>query len=103
MKCKCECGQITSINKTNDFLRGFIKGEPKVFIWGHNNRKPPKTVETIVCDLLPSPPPVELTKPTTLRMRKWRSNVENAKKESARNCNRSDIRSEERRLGKYER
>lgn len=37
--CQCGCGRSTSINKTNDVQRGFVKGVPKKFIRGHQGAK----------------------------------------------------------------
>lgn len=37
--CQCGCDRQTSINKTNDVQRGFVKGTPKRFIQGHQGVK----------------------------------------------------------------
>lgn len=37
--CKCGCGQKTSIAKRNRKDRGWIKGQPIPYVWGHNPTK----------------------------------------------------------------
>ena len=37
--CQCGCGQKTAICQVNYPKRGFVKGEPKAFIHGHNTLK----------------------------------------------------------------
>lgn len=38
--CDCGCGQPAPIAPRNNKKRGWIKGEPIRFIWGHGRRKP---------------------------------------------------------------
>jgi hypothetical protein len=38
--CECECGQRTQIAKRNRPEKGWIKGQPKRFVHGHNRRHP---------------------------------------------------------------
>jgi hypothetical protein len=38
--CECGCGQQTARHKSNDTKRGYVKGEPKRFIRGHNANRP---------------------------------------------------------------
>jgi hypothetical protein len=37
--CECGCGQKTEVTPWSDRNRGFVKGEPKRFVRGHNGRK----------------------------------------------------------------
>lgn len=34
--CQCGCGEKTSLSKQNETSRGYVKGQPKKFICGHN-------------------------------------------------------------------
>ena len=43
--CDCGCGEPAPIAPRNNKRRGWIKGEPIRFIWGHGRRKPAKEVE----------------------------------------------------------
>ena len=36
--CKCNCGKKTSIAKSNDYRRGWVKGQPVHYIVGHVER-----------------------------------------------------------------
>src|ERR1700678_1284389 len=38
--CECGCGQQTSIAKRSRSDRGWIKGQPVPFVWGHNPTVP---------------------------------------------------------------
>lgn len=38
--CHCGCGQQTTIQTKNYRARGWVKGEPKQFVHGHNRTKP---------------------------------------------------------------
>lgn len=37
--CQCGCGRKARVSLVNDRYFGYIKGEPKRFIRGHNSRK----------------------------------------------------------------
>ncbi len=37
--CRCGCGQKTKLRHRNQGPHGWVKGEPKGFIYGHQGRK----------------------------------------------------------------
>lgn len=37
--CQCGCGQPTRIQGWNDVANGYVKGQPKRYVFGHRNRK----------------------------------------------------------------
>jgi hypothetical protein len=43
--CECGCGQPAPIATTNDRARGWVKGQPKLFISGHCRRGVPSPLK----------------------------------------------------------
>lgn len=43
--CQCGCGQKTLINERTRPRNGYIKGEPRAFLWGHNSKHGGKKLE----------------------------------------------------------
>lgn len=39
--CHCGCGEQTPINPCNSYTQGYVKGEPRKYVNGHNNRSGP--------------------------------------------------------------
>lgn len=42
--CQCGCGGKTSIVKWTDNGKGWVKGEPKRYLCGHQRRRPPERI-----------------------------------------------------------
>ena len=51
--CQCGCGQPAPIAPRNNKARGWVKGQPVRFIWGHGRRKPPKKSKRRACRVAP--------------------------------------------------
>jgi hypothetical protein len=50
--CECGCGQPTAIAKRTDSRKGWVKGQPVKFAYGHNGRTRPQEECECGCGLL---------------------------------------------------
>ena len=56
--CHCNCGGKTTIASRNHAMFGVVKGQPRLFIKGHRNPKPPEEaqpfkIDGVYCRLIP--------------------------------------------------
>lgn len=58
--CYCGCGQRTRLHRANHAPLGWVKGEPRKYVWGHQNRirfeaesGPTFKLEDVYCRLIP--------------------------------------------------